>query len=233
MKLVTNSVAPNQVHETDEKYVIENVPFIRAQNLSGGYVPEANIEATAPKWENVPATLNHPRNDKGQPVPAETKPETHIGTIVNPHWDGETVRANIHLPKKNLQSADAKQIKEALENGEHISVSSQYAAEPAPSGEYDGEMRENVERITRPDSVAILPNQQGKCSVADGCGINPEMVANADVTIPMQANAKHFESGDLVEWTTGDATAQGRVVEVLDVNSESLSKGASTPRGFV
>lgn len=223
MRLITNSVAPTQVKETDSEYIIENVPFIKPMELSGGYVPRANIKETTPRWDGVPATLNHPRNDRGQPVAADRKPETHIGHVENPRFDGEFVRANIRIQKANLQSAAAADIKAALENGEKINVSSQYAAQPAPSGEYDGQIRENVEKITRPDSVAILPNQQGKCSVKDGCGINPEMVANAEVQIPMQGNADaQFSDGDMVRWSTQGSPGTGRVAQVVTEPGEQV-----------
>lgn len=188
MYLIPNSVSPQQVTEADESYLIENVPFVRPMRLSGGYVPEDSIKETANDWANRPATLNHPRNGTGEPVAADTKPETHIGEIENPSFDGEYVRGDIRINKSDIQSGDASKIQNALESGETIDVSSQYAAEQLPSGEYDGKYRENVERIIEPDSVAILPETNGVCSIEDGCGINPELVANSELTIPMRAN---------------------------------------------
>jgi hypothetical protein len=189
MRLITNSVSPTQVTETDSAYIIQNVPFVKSMHLSGGYVPEWSIKQTANEWHNKKATLNHPRDNQGKPIPAETKPETHLGEIQDSWFDGEFVRANIKLEKSELQSANAKAVQSALENGEQIHVSSQYHPRELPPGEYDGEYRENVEAIAEPDSVAILPHQKGKCDIQDGCGINPELVANAEVTIPMASNA--------------------------------------------
>ena len=218
MRLVTNSVAPNQVRETDDAWIIEDVPFVRPMELSGGYVPRKNIKQTANQWDSVPATLNHPRDKNGKPIAANMKPETHLGVTKNTSFDGEFVRGDIRINKDRIQEVggEAHDVERALRNGEEIDVSTQYASEDLQPGTYDGEYRANVERIIRADGLAILPNTTGKCSVEDGCGINPQMVANSGLSIPMRANAKHFESGDLVEWQTGDATAQGRVLEVFD-----------------
>jgi len=184
-------VSPQQVTETQDAYIIENVPFVRPMRLSGGYVPENSIKRTANKWDGKPATLNHPRNGSGEPVAAARKPETHLGTIEAPTFDGEYVRGDIRINKADLEAAgpEAQDIQRKLESGEQIDVSSQYAAQELEPGEYDGQYRENVERIVRPDSVAILPNKPGVCSVEDGCGINPQMVANAEVSLTVQANA--------------------------------------------
>jgi len=227
MKLVINSVSPQQVRETQEAYIIEDVPFVRPMRLSGGYVPENSIKRTANKWDGKPATLNHPRNGRGEPVAAERKPETHLGTIENPQFDGEYVRGDIRINKADLENAgdEAKDIRRKLENGEQIDVSSQYAAQELDPGEYDGEYRENVERIVRPDSVAILPNKPGVCSVEDGCGINPQMVANAEVSLTVRAN-QEFEVGDLVRWQTQASPGTGRVAEVVTEPGEQVQSTA-------
>jgi len=223
MKLITNSVSPTQVRETDDAYIIEDVPFVKPMELSGGYVPKKYIRQTADEWPGVASTLNHPRDNTGKPVPAAIKPDTHIGEVTGSRFDGEHVRATIRINKAELQSGDAQVIKQKLENGEQIAVSSQYAAESLPPGEYDGEYRSNVEKITRPDSVAILPNGPGVCDIDDGCGINPEMVANSEVTIPMQANAEaEFEAGDLVRWSTQASPGTGRVAEVVTEPGEQV-----------
>lgn len=241
---VANSVSPTQVRETDDAYIIEDVPFIRPMRLAGGYVPERSVRETSAQWDGVPATLNHPRDDDGRPVAANEQPETHIGTTEDPYYDGEHVRGNIRLEKSELQdSGEASDIEAALESGEPIDVSSQYASVDLPPGEYDGAHRQNAERIVRPDSVAILPNRSGVCSIEDGCGINPELAANAAVSVPMTANRTYsdkdmtssaeaeFESGDLVRWSTSASPGTGRVADVVTEPGESVSaEGADVTR---
>jgi len=216
MRLVTNSVSPTQVRETDSAYIIRDVPIVKSMNLSGGYVPEWSIQETANDWDQTVPTLNHPRNSNGEPIAANRKPELHLGDVQGSYFDGEFVRANLRVEKSDLDElgGEAEDIKEALENGEKLSISSQYRSQNLPPGEYDGEYRKNVERIVEPDSVAILPNQRGKCSVADGCGINPQMVANAEVSLTVQANAD-ISQGDVVEWQSSGGDATGVVEDTI------------------
>jgi len=241
---VANSVGPQQVRETESAYIIEDVPIVRPMELAGGYVPEESVRDTAGAWDGTPATLNHPRNERGEPVAANRQPETHLGGTEETYYDGTHVRGNIRVKKRRLDSVggEATDIRRALENGQPIDVSSQYAAEPLPPGRYDGEHRSNVERITRPDSVAILPNKQGVCSIEDGCGINPQLAANADVSVPMRANKygnkemdaaaeADFEAGDLVRWSTSASPGTGRVNTVTVEPGETVSAdGADVTR---
>jgi len=224
---VANSVSPTQVRETDDAYIIEDVPFIRPMRLAGGYVPEQSVRETSAQWDGVPATLNHPRDDAGRPVAANEQPETHLGTTEEPYYDGTHVRGNIRLEKRELQrNGEVADIKAALQAGDPIDVSSQYASVDLPPGEYDGEHRQNAERIVRPDSVAILPNRTGVCSIEDGCGINPQLAANSAVTIPMTRGGEghahtsvtmnaQYSEGDLVSWSWSGDTARGRVADVF------------------
>lgn len=202
-RLVTNTVEPQQVRETDGAYIIEDVPIVRPMHLSGGYVPETNIRETANDWAGVPATLNHPRDNRGKPVAAETQPGTHLGTLENPTYDGDHVRGTLRINKTRLTvvGGEAQDIATALDSGHPIDVSSQYRAEDLPAGEYDGKYRSNAERIVEPDSVAILPNKDGVCSIDDGCGINPKLAANADITVPMtddpSSGEDHGQGGEI------------------------------------
>jgi hypothetical protein len=243
-RLVTNSVAPSQVTETDDAYVIEDVPFVRPMELDGGYVPEESIANTIGDWDGVPVTLRHPRDDRGEPVAANRKPETHIGVGERPYYDGQVGRfGRVVIQKRRLETVDGAQaVANALDAGKEIDVSSQYAATDLPAGEYDGAMRENVEAITRPDSLAILPNQRGVCSLSDGCGINPQLAANADVRVPMTQNAQHggedtemdataeaaFSEGNLVTWRTQASPGTGRVARVVTEPGERVVSEADT-----
>lgn len=241
---VANSVGPQQVRETDETYIIEDVPIVRPMELAGGYVPEQSVRETAAAWTGVPTTLNHPRDDRGQPVAANRQPETHLGETDDTYYDGTHVRGNLQVEKDRLDAVggEAEDIRRALETGEQIDVSSQYSAEPLPPGEYDGEDRSEVERITRPDSVAILPNKAGVCSIEDGCGINPQLAANAEVSVPMTVNTQHgdgmnaaaeaaFSAGDLVRWSTSASPGTGRVNTVVTEPGATVSaEGADATR---
>lgn len=189
MKLVTNSVDSGSIREVEENgdriFVAEDVPFVRAQELAGGYVPAAHIRKSVADWD-VPLTVNHPRNDSGDIVSANTQTgqTVTVGQTANASVDGEVVSADLRINADRAAGVgpDGAAIVDALENGDGIEVSSQYFADDLPPGVYDGEYRERVEGHLQPDSVALLPHTEGVCSLPD-CGIAPEpgVTANADV----------------------------------------------------
>ncbi len=203
MRLISNSVNPNDVVEEtrdgDRFLVVQNVPFVRAQELSGGYVPDSEIRASTKGWDGRLLTANHPRDNEGKPVPAETKKdETAVGYAESPEYDGEYIRVDmaVNADRAEALGGHAADIVTKIENGEEFDVSSQYFPKDLPPGEYDGEYRSNVEGIQEPDSIALLPHKPGQCSMSDGCGINPDpaVVANAEVSIPVADDP--VESGE-------------------------------------
>lgn len=217
MYLIANSVDPNSVREEqrngDRYLIVEDVPFVRSMDLAGGYVPEAEIEASVDGWSGRALTANHPRNDPQKPwyrpeledhapVPvtaSEALQREHVvGEAEGPYHDGTWIRADfaVNADVATAMGGDAATIVEKIENGEPFDVSSQYVPKPLPPGEYDGAQRANVEGIERPDSIALLPTKPGTCSIEDGCGINPQVVANAGGDVQVRVPATDDPDGE-------------------------------------
>ncbi len=216
MKLVSNSVSPNDVVEEerngDRYLIVKDVPFVRAMNLSGGYVPEKELKESVDDW-TVELTANHPRNepgkpwyrpdlDDGVPISVNTSQTVHreyvVGEAENPRYDGTWITADmaINADIAEAMGGVAADIVEKIDNGEAFDVSSQYIPKQLPAGEYDGEHRANVEGIDQPDSIALLPHKPGQCSMEHGCGVNPEVAANAaDVRVPVADDPGGEDSG--------------------------------------
>jgi len=218
LRLVTNSVDTDNVRETtiggDKHLVAEDVTFVRPMRLAGGYVPEDELRDSATRWSGVPLTVNHPRNDAGQPISVntETGQELVVGHLRNPHDTPDGALSGdlaVNVESAEEMGGEAQDIVDALRNGETLEVSSQYFGEPLPSGNYDGAFREDVEGNLTPDSVALLPNKQGVCSVEDGCGFGATATANAEPS----ANQ---EEGDIVRWQSAGGTAYGQVIETIE-----------------
>lgn len=250
MHLIANSISPNTVREEqrngDQYYVVEDVPFVRAMRLAGGYVPEDSIKDATPDWDETPLTANHPRNNPGKPwyrsnvadnapISVNTSETVHreyvIGQAENPRWDGEWTRADlaINATVANAMGGVAADIVEKIEAGDQFDVSSQYYPEQLPAGEYDGEHRANAERIRDPDSIAILPNKKGRCSAEHGCGANPSGVsANAadldTVRVPTTDDLTRNRDGE----DGGFETMQGDI----DSDPESVGRRVLNAIGF-
>ncbi|WP_436933687.1 hypothetical protein [Halovenus marina] len=207
----------------DRYLVAKDVPFIRPMELAGGYVPEQSVANSTLAWDEQPLTINHPKNLPDRPwydpdydgfyIAANASDEVRrrkvIGHAENPTRNGDgSVSADLAHNADRLEAiangeavsredADAASaLLDALEDGESFDVSSQYFPQPLPSGTYDGEYREEAEAIANADSIAILPNKDGVCSLEDGCGFQPQQAtANAEMVRAPVANASDDPTG--------------------------------------
>lgn len=219
MRLVTNSIDSGRIREVtedgDQIFIAEDVPFIRPQELAGGYVPESHIRQSASDW-TVPLTVNHPRNSDGDIVSANTSDGRAItvGESTNPHQTddepGVAADLRINADRARELGSEGQALVDSLEHGDGLEVSSQYFADELPAGEYDGEFRERAEGHLRPDSIALLPQSEGVCSLPD-CGIAPTGVtANSSGNDgKLRINDKHLSV------TAIEAEANGDVDEGL------------------
>ncbi|MDJ1434782.1 hypothetical protein [Halostagnicola sp. A-GB9-2] len=203
--ITANGEAVKIIEETrdgDRHLVAKNVPIVKPMDLNTGYVPEASIEQSTgienthgtTGWSGTTPTVNHPRNhpsfswhDPARPsddvvlAANEDVQETlGVGDVENDHFDGEYVRADIavNADRAEEMGGEAADIVDALESDGPLEVSSQYLHAELPPGEYDGEYRDDPKAIAAPDSVALIPNGKGVCSIDDGCGIAPGVTAN-------------------------------------------------------
>jgi hypothetical protein len=165
-------------------------------SVNEAYLPQQEAKASIPSWNGTPLTLNHPtQNGAGTTA---NSPEMHqksvLGRVFNAEWEnGEVVgEAWFNVPKIREMGGMAENALERVLNGGGVEVSTGYRASKLPSGEYDGETHTAVQGNLKPDHLAVLPNKQGKCSIASGCGVgepvanslivtNAEMIHNQDV----------------------------------------------------
>lgn len=151
-------------------------------NVNEAYLPEDEAKASIPSWNGTPLTLNHPtQNGAGTTANSpEMHEKTVLGRVFNAAWEDGAVRGEawFNIPKIREMGGMAENALERVLDGDSVEVSTGYRASKLPSGEYDGKTRNAVQGNLKPDHLAVLPNQQGKCSVEAGCGVG-EPVANS------------------------------------------------------
>ncbi len=256
MHLTINEDGETTVREetrAGSRYLIaENVGIVKPMKLTNGYVPEESIGASVDLdnthggtgWDGTVGTLNHPRNDPnrewyddsipaGKPILSSNDGVTEtlgLSETENDHWDGEYVRADIavNADRAEEMSGEAADVVAALENNDPLNISSQYLGMKLPPGEYDGDFRTEAEAIVAPDSVALLPNSLGQCSVAHGCGVNPKPLAQLGVAANVAASATGVRLS--VAAPTDDpettATASSAETAVTGEDEDALSAGS-------
>jgi len=204
-----------------------NVPGSWTANEA--YLPEREAKESIPSWNGTPLTLNHPsHNGAGTTANSpEMHAKTAIGKVFNAQWDGGEVvgEAWFNVEKIRDMGGMAEQVLDDVLAGNAVDVSTGYRASKLPSGEYDGETHNAVQGNLKPDHLAVLPNQRGKCSVDAGCGVG-EPVANSMIFTNAQITNQEFEVGDLVRWQTQASPGTGRVAEVVTESGETVTSEA-------
>lgn len=217
------------------EYVVAPITILKPMTLnapagwdeSEAYLPTTEAAASAPSWNGTPLTLNHPTVN-GTGTSANTPAmhqKTVLGRVFNARFD-DTLDAEawFDVAKIRDMGGAAEQALDDVLNGDTVEVSSGYRAHRLPPGEYDGASYGAVQGNIRPDHVAVLPNQQGKCPVEAGCGVGAAVandadagfvVTNADVTIaddpPGEDDGDSTNAG--LQRLTFDATSEGTLDE--------------------
>ena len=124
-------------------------------------------------WDGIPVTIGHPNVD-GQYVSANSPAileDWAVGRIFNTHMDGSALKAEAWLDEVSLQRISEDTL-ERINNGEVIEVSiGIFSDEDHSSGMWNSERYTAIARNHRPNHLALLPDEVGACSIADGCGI--------------------------------------------------------------
>lgn len=138
-------------------------------------------------WNGMPVVLRHPVDERGSPVTArhpDVLEKQGLGWIFESNGEGKLGQtqlggyawldvANVERIDKTLPSAH--RILPRLLEGKPVEVSTGLFTEnqPAqPGATWNGTPYEYEVVSWKPDHLAILPDQEGACSVRDGCGLN-------------------------------------------------------------
>jgi hypothetical protein len=151
------------------------VPVIMAIEgvLNEALVPQLELEKSVPVWNGRPVVLLHPE-EMGVPISASAYPdvfERRVGTVFGAFMDGKRLKAELWLDEKKMDHLGASDLMASMKAGEIVEVSTSYFSDDiVEQSEFNG--IPYVERHTnlRPDHLALLPDEVGACSIADGCG---------------------------------------------------------------
>lgn len=169
--LVVNLVGQaRRVLEGGRQYTVAPAVILRPGVLPGSrgplFYPEEEIAKNPGVWNGVPLTLGHPKRN-GQFVSAQTDGVQHYGFIRNDRWERGARRVDLWVDEKF-----APEIATKLRNGERIEISTGLVTDnfPVQNRSHNGVPFTHIARNYRPDHLAILLEERGACSVADGCG---------------------------------------------------------------
>lgn len=156
-------------------YVLAKATLINGPRVmagSGGriYYPAAATDRSAPLWDGRPVVINHPVRGESANSP-QVWETSRVGWLFNSKSHAGYLRADVYIDTEKLGKV-APKVLDRLATRSPLSISTGLRIEGkrekgyAAGGEYD-----MVANVYFPDHLAILPDQQGACSVHDGCSL--------------------------------------------------------------
>ncbi len=150
--------------------------------------PADELRRSVPHWNGRPVVVYHPSMQfNGVAGNPEVFTSQRVGTIFNARVEGNALKADAWLDVDRLAAVDWR-VYDAVRRGELMEVSTGLFTdnEEAP-GTWGGREYLGVARNHRPDHLAILPDQVGACSIADGAGLCRNEIGEVPLPIPEMA----------------------------------------------
>jgi len=188
--LLTNLEKPRLEEMHGRKYLVAKSTLIVPGVLAGSegkllYPPE-EVGKDMGSWNGMPIVVYHPQDENGNYISARHPSvlrESQIGTLFNNEFtdkhEGETW-FDVELTRSyDTKLKPEHRILPRLQKGEPIELSTGLFTENFPAekgavhnGVNGPQSYDAVARNYKPDHLAVLPDQLGACSNADGCGVN-------------------------------------------------------------
>ena len=125
-------------------------------------------------WNGIPVTIGHPTTPEGNFVSANEPGvllDWSVGRVFHAHMDGEKLKAEVWLNVEKLETVSPKTLA-MVQSGEPVEVSvGVFSEDDETEGDWNEEHYIAIARNHRPDHLALLPDEVGACSMADGCGL--------------------------------------------------------------
>lgn len=171
-------LSPSEVLQDvyEGKRVIK-LPVVMARSdvvMNGALIPQD--ELIPESWDGVPVTWGHPNDGQGfiSAQTPQTLSEWSIGRIFNSRVDGQALKAEAWIEVDRAMEIAPGFIETLLTTKSEmpIDVSTGYfSRDEDASGEVNGRPYTMLNRDVKPNHLAILAEEDGACSWADGCGL--------------------------------------------------------------
>ena len=157
-----------------EEHLVLPVIALKEGVLNDVFYSRNEIETFAMAWNGVPVPVSHPKAH-GHNISAnspEQEAKTNIGKFYNVKYEDGKLKGEIWINIAKAERLGHKEIVNKLESGQMMEVSTGLFSEiEQKSGSYESKPYNLVATNIRPDHLALLPNEEGACSVEDGCGV--------------------------------------------------------------
>lgn len=208
------------------EYAVAPVVALISGVRNGELVMVEELAAFAAAWDGRPIPVRHPQDGEGNYVTANSPhviEQQVVGQFFNARVEGDALVGELWIDVEKAQrlGGDALMALTRMERGEILEVSTGYFCDiDKGKGKWQGVAYDGVQRNLRPDHVALLPDEVGACSVAEGCGANRlNRVNAADGT---EHDALDFSQSIMVAFYL-----QQQDAEALALTDGALPEGSS------
>jgi len=161
-------------------------------------------------WNGIPVVINHPE-EEGVAISANS-PEIidsiTVGRVYNTIVDDNKLKAEVWIDEDKLNTVCPK-VLDNINDTKEVEVSlGMFTDNEESEGDWNGEKYVKIAKNHRPDHLAILPDEIGACSCADGCGLG----ANSKI--------KNMAKLNDVEKTIKQLNSEGYSINQILSNSE-------------
>lgn len=154
-------------------HLVAPVVMIVEGVLNNALLLESEFSQFVESWNGRPVPVLHPMKNgvhvsANQPDVVE---RNIIGQVYNASAGGGKLRGELWIDTEKANRLGHGDIVASIEAGEIVEVSTGYqCTEVKQAGIHNGRKYTHIDTNIRPDHLALLPNEEGACSVADGCG---------------------------------------------------------------
>lgn len=172
-------------------YVVPIVMItVGVHNGSNGpiYYSSDALQTSVPYWNGRPVVVYHPNMySNGMAGDPEVFNQQKIGIIFNTTFDGHRLTAEAWIDVERVSAVDnrvllAIKTKEIMEVSTGLVISS-----VGKVGAFNGEEYIDAAYQIQPDHLAVLPDQVGACSIADGGGLCRNIEYSEALIMPIMA----------------------------------------------
>ncbi len=166
----------------NQEYIVVPVVLIKEGVLNGSNGPifysAESISSFHNSWNKMPVTLGHPPKGVSDPVTFSKS----LGYVWNVFYDESTksLKGEIWFDSEKLKNKH-NNIYSKIMNGESIEVSTGLNSPvEVQAGSFNGKDYYAKTTYIIPDHLAVLLDEQGACSLEDGCGIRNKKNSKGD-----------------------------------------------------
>jgi len=222
-----------EITHAGRRYLVSPVVALREGILNDIYVSAAEFGKFASSWQGRPVPISHPKAE-GSYTSANT-PDIWANDVLGHLWnvavDNGALKGEIwiDLDKAQLMGAKATAIVNKLRQGEPMEVSTGYFCEmEVTPGTWSGSHYTGIARNIRPDHLALLPDEIGACSWADGCGtprVNTEQTMNDEQGLFQRFLGwlKNDQSQNIDPAVTDNSIATQEIVSEPNISNQESS----------